>query len=292
MNDGATAARIATAKRCGTIVAASSTVPASPTDIASADVPSTSTQVPRHLSAPFASTVFRLAPNGTLRAAINFGNAILAKRDAAGQPTGVSVDLARELARRLGVPVEFVTYESAGKVVDGLKDGAWDVAFLAIDPARAIDIAYTAPYVVIEGAYLVREGSQLAANDQVDRPQTRVVVARGSAYDLFLSRQLAQAALVRVPTSQEVVDRFVAQSLDVAAGVRQQLESDARRIPGLRLLPGCFMAINQAMGIPRGRDAALPWLREFVEQMKRSGFVSQSLARHRIEGVSLAPPAR
>jgi polar amino acid transport system substrate-binding protein len=236
--------------------------------------------------------IVQLAPNGTLRAAINFGNAILAHRDAAGQPAGVSVDLARELARWLGVPVEFVTYDSAGKVVDRLKDGAWDVAFLAIDPARAVDIDYTAPYVVIEGAYLVREDSRLAANDQVDRPGARVVVAKGSAYDLFLSRELQQATLVRVPTSQEVVDQFVAQSLDVAAGVKQQLESDARRIPGLRLLPGRFMAINQAMGMPRGRGAALPWLRDFVEERKGSGFVSQSLARHRIEGVSLAPAAR
>jgi polar amino acid transport system substrate-binding protein len=241
---------------------------------------------------PSASTVLQLAPTGKLRAAINFGNAILVHRDAAGYPAGVSIDLARELARRLGVPLEFVTYASARKVVDGLKGGAWDVAFLAIDPARAVDIDYTAPYVVIEGAYLVRESSRLASNDQVDGPGTRVVVANGSAYDLFLSRELKQATLVRVPTSQEVVDQFVAQSLDVAAGVKQQLESDARRIPGLRLLPGRFMAINQAMGMPRGRDAALPWLRDFVEEMKGSGFVSQSLARHRIEGVSLAPAAR
>lgn len=276
----------------GTIIAGCSTVRAPPTDIASVDIPSTSTQVPRQLSVPSGSTVLQIAPNGTLRAAINFGNAILANRNAAGQPAGVSVDLARELARRLGVPVEFVTYDSAGKVVDGLKDAAWDVAFLAIDPARAVDIAYTAPYVVIEGAYLVREGSQLAANDLVDGPGTRVVVAKGSAYDLFLSRELELATLVRVPTSQDVVDQFVAQSLDVAAGVRQQLESDARRIPGLRLLPGRFMAISQAMGMPRGREAALPWLRDFVEELKGSGFVSQSLARHRIEGVSLAPPAR
>jgi len=243
-------------------------------------------------SVPSASTVLQLASTGKLRVAINFGNAILVHRDAAGQPAGVSIDLARELARRLGVPLEFVTYDAARKVVDDVKGGAWDVAFLAIDPARAIDIDYTAPYVVIEGSYLIREDSRLAANDQVDGPGTRVVVANGSAYDLFLSRELKQATLVRVPTSQEVVDQFVAQSLDVAAGVKQQLESDARRIPGLRLLPGRFMAINQAMGMPRGRDTALPWLRDFVEEMKESGFVSQSLARHRSEGVSLAPPAR
>jgi polar amino acid transport system substrate-binding protein len=143
---------------------------------------------------------------------------------------------------------------------------------------------------VIEGAYLVRAGSQLTANDEVDRPGTRVVVARGSAYDLFLSRELARATLVRVATSQEVVDQLVAQSLDVAAGVKQQMEADARRISGLRLLPGRFMAINQAIGVPKGRAAALPWLRGFVEEMKDSAFVAEALARHRIEGAAVAPP--
>ena len=244
------------------------------------------------LSAPSATIVSQLAPTGKLRAAINLGNPILANRDAAGQPVGVSVDLARELARTLGVPVELVVYDAAGKVVEGLKSGAWDIAFLAIDPERAVDIDYTAAYVVIEGAYLVRDGSALTANDQVDRVGTRVVVAKGSAYDLFLSRELKHATIVRTTTSQQVVDQLLAQSLDVGAGVKQQLESDARRIPDLRLLPGHFMAINQAMGVPKGRAAALPWLRDFVEYMKASGFVAESLARHRIEGASLAPPIR
>jgi polar amino acid transport system substrate-binding protein len=277
---------------CAVAVAGSSTAGAQSADISSPDMPSNPTPATRPLSAPSATTISRLAPTGKLRAAINFGNPILANRDAAGQPAGVSVDLARELARRLGVPVQFVTYDAAGKVVEGLKAGAWDVAFLAIDPARAVDIDYTAAYVVIEGAYLVRDGSSLTANEQVDRPGTRVVVAKGSAYDLFLSRELGQATIVRAPTSQQVVDQFVAQAQDVAAGVKQQLESDARRVPGLRLLPGRFMAIDQAMGAPKGRDAALPWLRDFVEEMKASGFVADSLARHRIDGATLAPPAR
>ena len=292
IKNGTTFAGIAAAVLCGTVVAGCSTARAPSADMPSTDILSTAAWVPRPLPVPSASTVSQFAPSGRLRAAINFGNPILANRDAAGQPAGVSVDLARELARRLGVPVEFVTYDAAGKVVEGLKTGAWDVAFLAIDPARAVDIDYTAAYVVIEGAYLVRDGSQLTANEQVDRPGTRVVVGKGSAYDLFLSRELKQATIVRAPTSQEVVNQFVAQSLDVAAGVRQLLESDAQRIPGLRLLPGRFMAIDQAMGMPQGRDAALPWLREFVEEMKGAGFVLQSLARHRIEGAALAPPAR
>lgn len=233
-----------------------------------------------------------LAPTGTLRAAINFGNPILATKDpATGEARGVSVDLSRELARRLGVPVQFVTYDAAGKVVEGLKSGAWDVAYVAIDPARAVDISYSAAYVVIEGAYLVPQGSSIGSNTDVDREGVRVVVGAGSAYDLFLSRNLKHAKIVRAPTSPAVTDMFVAQNLEVAAGVKQQLEADARRISGLRLLDGRFMVINQAMGTPRGREAGAKYLREFVEEMKASGFVAQSLARHRVEGASVAPRA-
>ena len=233
-----------------------------------------------------------LAPTGQLRAAINFGNPILASKDpATGEPRGVSVDLSRELARRLGVPVQFVTYDAAGKVVEGLKSGAWDVAYLAIDPARAVDISYTAAYVVIEGAYLVTKDSPIRSNAEVDREGVRVVVGAGSAYDLFLSRNLKNAKIVRAPTSPAVTDMFVAQKLEVAAGVKQQLEADARRIPGLRLLEGRFMVINQAMGTPKGREAGAKYLREFVEEMKASGFVAQSLARHSIDGASVAPKA-
>ena len=233
-----------------------------------------------------------LAPTGTLRAAINFGNPILAAKDpATGEPRGVSVDLARELARRVGVPVQFVFYDAAGKVVEGLKSGAWDVAFVAIDPARAVDIAYSGPYVVIEGAYLVPQGSPIRSNADVDREGVRVAVGTGSAYDLFLTRSLKQAKIVRAPTSPAVVDLFVAQKLEVAAGVKQQLEADARRIPGLRLLPGRFMVIEQAMGTPRARgDVAAKYLRGFVEEMKASGFVADALKRHRIEGAAVAPP--
>jgi polar amino acid transport system substrate-binding protein len=231
-----------------------------------------------------------LAPTGTLRAAINFGNPILASKDATGEPRGVSVDLSRELARRLGVPVQFVLYDAAGKVVEGLKAGAWDVAYVAIDPARAVDISYSGPYVVIEGAYLVRQDSPIRANAEVDREGVRIAVGAGSAYDLFLQRNLKQAKLVRAPTSPAVVDLFVAQKLEVAAGVKQQLEADARRTPGLRLLEGRFMVINQAMGTPRGRGAAgARYLHEFVEEMKASGFVAQALQRHQIEGASVAP---
>ena len=241
-------------------------------------------------TAPSAA-VSDLAPTGKLRAAINFGNPVLAAKDpSTGEARGVSVDLAHELARRLGVPLEIVPYMAAGQVVEGLKSGAWDVAYLAIDPARAVDIGYSAPYVVIEGVYLVPEASPIRGNEDVDREGVRAL-GKGSAYDLFLSRELKKATIVRAPTSQAVTDLLVARKLDVAAGVKQQLEADAKRIPGLRLLEGRFMVINQAMGTPKGRAAGAKYLGEFVEEMKASGFIAKALARHGIEGAVVAPPA-
>jgi polar amino acid transport system substrate-binding protein len=234
-----------------------------------------------------------LAPTGHLRAAINLGNPVLASKDpATGEARGVSVDLARELSRRLGVPLAIVTYPSAGQVVDALRSGAWDVAFLAIDPARAAEIAFTAPYVVIEGAYLVRRDSAIRNNAEVDRDGVRIAVGKGSAYDLFLTRELKHAAIERAPTSPEVTDFFLARNLDVAAGVKQQLQADAKRVGGVRVLEGNFMVINQAMAMPKGRDAGFVALRDFVEEMKASGFVAAALARHGIEGATVAPPAR
>lgn len=239
---------------------------------------------------PRAAAVAELGTTGTLRAAINFGNPILAKRDADGEPRGVSVDLAREAGRRLGLPVELVLFDSAGAVVDAVKARQVDLAFVAIDPVRAADMEYTAPYVIIEGAYLVRNDSALQRNDEVDRPGTRIAVGRGSAYDLFLTRELKAATLVRAPTSPAVTDLFLAQNLEVAAGVKQQLEADAKRVGGVRLLPGRFMVIEQAMGVPKGRLAAQAWLSEFIEEMKASGFVAAALKRHGIEGAAVAPP--
>ncbi|MET0203349.1 MAG: ABC transporter substrate-binding protein [Casimicrobiaceae bacterium] len=235
-----------------------------------------------------AQPVAEIAPTGKLRAAINYGNAVLASKDANGQPQGVSVDLARALGARIGVPVELVTFDSAGKVSSSV--GQWDIAFLAVDPMRATDIAFTAPYVIIEGAYLVPANSPIKSNEEVDRAGTRVAVGAGSAYDLYLTREIKSATLVRAPTSPAVVDMMVAQNLDVAAGVKQQLEADAKRSPNVRLLPGRFMVINQAMGVPQGRPAAAAYVKQFVEDVKASGFVAESLKRHRIEGAAVAPP--
>ena len=231
-----------------------------------------------------------LGSGGKLRAAINFGNPVLAKRDANGEPSGVSVDLAREAARRLDLPIELVPFESAGNVVEAVKNGRVDLAFVAIDPMRAADMEYTAPYVIIEGAYLVRNDSPLKRNEDVDRPGHRVAVGRGSAYDLFLTRELKFATLVRAPTSPVVTDFFLAQNLDVAAGVKQQLEADATRVGDVRLLPGHFMVIEQAMAVPKGRFAAQAWLSRFIEEMKSSDFIRDALRRHGIEGAAVAPP--
>jgi polar amino acid transport system substrate-binding protein len=236
-----------------------------------------------------ARVVAELGGTGKLRAAINFGNPILANRSAGGEAHGVSVDLAREAARRVGVPIELVTFNSAGGVVEAVKAQQVDLAFVAIDPVRAADMEYTAPYVIIEGSYLVRAASPLQRNEDVDRAGTRVVVGRGSAYDLFLTRELKAATLVRAPTSPAVTDMFLAQDLEVAAGVKQQLEADAQRVGGVRLLPGRFMVIEQAMGVPKGRAAAQSWLSAYIEEMKASGFVAEALNRHGIQGAAVAP---
>jgi len=243
--------------------------------------------------APPAAAVRELAPSGTLRVAINFGNPILASKDAAsGEPRGVSVDLARELGRRLGVPVQLVTYTAAGKVVEGIRNKEWDIGYFAIDPVRAMDTDFTAAYVVIEGAYLVRQDSPIRKNEEVDRAGNRIVVGKGSAYDLYLTREVKQATLVRAPTSPAVTDMMVADKIEVAAGVKQQLQVDAKRIPGLRLLDGRFMVINQAMATPKGRPAGLEYLTKFVEEMKSSGFVAEALKRHGIEGAAVAPAGK
>lgn len=234
-----------------------------------------------------------LAPTGVLRASINLGNPILAHADAAtGAAGGVSVDLAAAFAARLGVPLELVVFKTAAASVDAVTNGQADVGFFAIDPLRGAGIGFTAAYVLIEGGYLVRDGSPLRANEEVDRAGTRVVVGGGSAYDLYLTRELKHATIVRAPSSQAVVDTFVAQGCEVAAGVKQQLEADMKRFLGHLLLPGRFMLIQQAMGLPKGRgEAARAALAAFVEDMKAQGFVHDALARHRIEGASVAPAA-
>lgn len=230
------------------------------------------------------------APTGTLRASINLGNPILAHRDATGAPAGVSVDLAQELAERLGVPLALLAFDTAARSVAAVTAEEADVGFFAIDPVRGAGLAFTAPYVLIEGSYLVRDDSPLRDNAEVDRPGIRVAVGAGSAYDLHLTRELKHATLVRAPTSPAVVQTFIDQQLDVAAGVRQQLQAGAAQHAGLRLLPGRFMVIQQAMGLPKARgEAARAVLAAFVEEMKAHGFVAAAMARHGVKGASVAP---
>ena len=251
-----------------------------------------SSTIPARSDSASPDVVRLLAPQGTLRAAINFGNPILASKDAkTGEPFGVSVDIARELGKRLNVEVELVTFTSAGKVVDAVGANDVSIAFVAIDPVRAATTAYTAPYVIIEGAYLVPNNSPLRDNTDVDRPGNRVVVGAGSAYDLHLSREMRSATLVRAPTSPLVTDEMLKQKMEVAAGVRQQLQADALRVGGVRLLPGRFMVIDQALAMPIARSGASKFLKAFIEDLKASGFVAKALERHGIKGAMVAPPA-
>lgn len=235
--------------------------------------------------------VSAFAPGGMLRASINLGNPILANKDAAtGEPVGVSIDLAREFARRLGVGIELVVFEKAAASVDAVRNEKADIGFFAIDPARSEGLLFTAPYVLIEGSYLVRGSSELTDNTQVDAKGHRISVGAGSAYDLFLTREIEQAEIVRLQGAAAALAALRSGEVKVAAGIRQLLEAEARREPGVRVLPGRFMVIQQAMGTPASRGAqAQALLSSFVEEMKASGFVADALQRHRIEGAIVAP---
>jgi polar amino acid transport system substrate-binding protein len=240
-----------------------------------------------------AKLVSELAPTGVLRVGVNLGNPVIAQGDpAGGAPGGVGPGLGRELARRAGVPVRFVTYPTAGKMADAAKENVWDVAFLASDPARASDIAFSAAYVLIEGAYLVPKTSPLRQVGDLDREGIRIAVGLKTAYDLFLTRNLKHATLVRAPTSQAAIELFLRDRLDAAAGVRQPLASAAREHPGLRVLEESFMVIGQAAGVPRGRAAAAAYVAEFIEEAKRSGLVERLLRESGAGEASVAPPAK
>jgi polar amino acid transport system substrate-binding protein len=236
-----------------------------------------------------------LAPTGKLRVGINYGNFLLVLQDAAsGEPQGIAPDLARELARRAGVPVEFVRFEQAGKMADAVTRGVWDIAFLAAEPARADEIAFTAAYLEIEATYLVPAGSPISAIDEVDRPGVRIAVAGQAAYDLYLSRTLKHAQLVRAEGLDGSYKLFVAQKLEVLSGLKPRLLMDLEKLPGARILDGRFTAVQQGIGTPKARAAAAAFLREFVEEAKSTGLVAQAMARHGVRGVNVAPavPAR
>ncbi|HEX3825597.1 MAG TPA: transporter substrate-binding domain-containing protein [Mycobacteriales bacterium] len=222
------------------------------------------------------AVVADLAPSGVLRASINLGNPVLAQGTAA-DPGGVTVDLARELAARLGVTAELLCFDAARKAFEALTSGQTDVGFLAIEPAREAEVAFTAPYVVIEGVFAVPADSPIAELADVDREGVRIGVKQGSAYDLFLTRTLKHATVVR---AHDGVDGFLEQGLDVAAGIRAPLEDFVAGTPGFRLIEPRFMQIQQAVGIVRGHEeASVEFLRAAVEELKASGFVADALRR-------------
>ena len=218
---------------------------------------------------------------------MNYGNTVLVQHGS--EPRGVSPDIARELARRLGMPLDFIPYDAAGKVSADATRGAWDIAFLARDPERAKEIQFTAPYVVIEGAYLVRDDSPLKTNEDVDRAGVRISVSRASAYDLYLSRTIKQATLVRASSPPASIELFAKERLEAVAGVKQPLLAYAASHPGYRVLPGRFMVIEQALAIPRGRPLAARYLADFIDELKASGFVAAALEKSGQRDAAVAP---
>ena len=234
-----------------------------------------------------------LAPTGTLRAGLNHSNFLLVKVDpVTGKPGGVAADLARELASRLGVPLELVSYDSPGKMAEAAQSGLWDVAFLGAEPARANQIHFTAAYLEIEATYLVPAGSTIKTIADVDRAGVRIAVSNKSAYELYLSRSIQHAKLVKVDGVDASYDIFVADKLDALAGLRPRLVTDVERLPGSRILEGRFTAVQQAIGTPRNRsDATARFLREYVEDVKASGLVAQVIERNGVRGVSVAAKA-
>ncbi|EPM42991.1 transporter substrate-binding domain-containing protein [Pseudomonas syringae] len=232
-----------------------------------------------------------LAPEGVLRAAINFGNPVLAQQGADGSPQGVSVALAKALAEELNVRLEMVTFDAAGKVFAALEEGVWNVAFLAIEPVREEQIAFSEPYVIIEGTYLVAANSTYQDVQDLDQSGLKIAVGKGAAYDLFLSRTLKHAQLERAATSAGAVDLYIEQSLDAAAGVRQPLEKVAAGDSSYRVLDGAFTSIRQAMAVPRAGEAGAAFVRAFVERKKAEGFVRAVLNENGQTDVTVAPLA-
>jgi polar amino acid transport system substrate-binding protein len=245
------------------------------------------------LPAPSPAAVAALAPTGTLRAAINLSNFLLVSgRGDDGNPVGVSPDMARTLAERLGVGLELLRYKTPGQLADDAGSGVWDVGNIGAEPARAESIAFTAAYCEIEATYLVPAGSTLQSVEEVDRPGVRIASVARSAYGLWLDRSIRHAEVVNATSLDGSLDLFLSEGFDALAGLRPRLITDAQRLEGSRILDGAFTAVQQAMGTPRGRDeAGFAYLRDFVEDAKSSGLVASFIERHGVEGLSVAAPA-
>jgi len=229
-----------------------------------------------------------LAPTGMLRVGINFGNVLLTGKDSSGEPRGVAVDLARELGRRLDVPIQIVPFDSAGALADAVTRGAWGVGFLGAEPQRANVIDFTAAYVEIESTYLVPPGSSLRSVADVDRDGVRIAVSEKSAYDLYLSRSLQHARLERASGVEGAFARLVDEKLEALAGLRPVLLTYVEKLPGSRVLDDQFTTVQQAVGTPKGRDAGAAYLRSFVEDVKATGLVAQLIEKNGVRGLTLA----
>ncbi len=231
-----------------------------------------------------------LAPSGKLRVGLNYGNFLLVLKDSAdGSPNGIAPDLGRELGKRLGVPVEFVKFPQAGQLADGVRDDKCDVGFLGVEPQRANDIAFTKAYLEIPVTFLVPPGSKIGQIADVDRQGVRIAVSARSAYDLYLSRTLKNAELVRAEGIDGSHELFLKQKLDVLAGLKPRLVSDAAKLPGARVLDGQVTGVQQACGTTKARIAGAKYLGEFIEDVKRSGLVAKTIDRHGVKGVNVAP---
>ncbi len=231
-----------------------------------------------------------LAPTGKLRVGINYSNAVFASRDpATGEPRGVAVDLARDLGRRSGIPLELVGYDSGGQMAAAMKTGAWDVAFMAFDQSRVGEISFTAAFAEVESSYLVPAGSPLRIVADVDREGVRIAVSAKGGNDLFLSRTLKHATLVRIPGSTAAFKMFVAEKLEAYAGLKPQILADAEKLPGSRVLDGRYTVVGYSVGTPRGREAGASYLAEFVEDAKLSGLIARTIEKNGVRGVSVAP---
>ena len=234
--------------------------------------------------------VKELAPTGTLRAAINLANFLLVTgRGANGEPQGVAPDMARAVANRLGVPITYVPFERPSHLAEAAASGVWDIGLIGAEPARAETITFTAAYAEIEATYLLPADSALKNIADVDQKGVRISVNGGSAYDLWLTRHIKHAELVRTPSIDESYDHFVREGLDALAGLRPRLLSDVEKLPDARVLDGHFTTIQQAIGTPRKNTAAAAFLADFVEEAKRSGLVAELIELHRVRGLSVAP---
>lgn len=241
------------------------------------------------VTATFSSEI---APTGTLRIGLNMSNFLLTRTDASsGQPAGVAHDLARELARRVGLPVSMHPYPNPGVLADAANQNEWDVCFLAAEPQRAKEINFTAAYVEIDATYLVPPGSPLRRAEEVDREGIRIIAPNRAAYELYLTRTLKHATLTREQGADVSFRRFVDEGFDAFASLRPRLVCDQETLPGSRIVEGRFTAVQQAAGVPKGRPSAAKYLSTFIEDIKASGLVAKVIKDNNITGLTIAAKA-